>query len=85
MNKENPKYKELADKLESVILDYETKHPHGHPKHFEYMTIINRCTLEYYHDFNSPHPTPKLLMIADLKSADLTDEVQKVKDGYYDE
>lgn len=74
MNQPNPKYDELADRLENLSTHNQ-----------KFNLIVQRCRGQQYHDFMSDLATPKLQMIADLQNAGLEDEVAKVKDGYYDE
>ena len=73
------KFTELADRLEK---EDATK----------YATIIARCRSNDYHDFYSPDESsdgtmigPKMLMVKDLREADLEEEALKVIDGDYDQ
>lgn len=80
LNKPNPKYDELADKLE--ILRGQTMSSQRKSK---LQIIIDRCRKQQYHDFNSDFATPKMQMVEDLRAADLNIEAQEVINGNYDE
>lgn len=48
-------------------------------------SIIELAKEGHYHDFQSDIAMPKMQLIEDLREAGLTELVQKVADGVYDE
>jgi len=46
--------------------------------------MISRTGAGLYHDYVSPHPMPKHLLVVDAKANDLEEIAQRAMQGYYD-
>lgn len=47
--------------------------------------MLEKVVADFYHDFESPHPAPKHLLVHDLNLAGLTAFEEAVKTGEYDD
>lgn len=47
--------------------------------------LVKRAMLGEFHDFDTPHATPKILLVAELNAAGFADLAERVKDGAYDD
>jgi len=46
--------------------------------------LISRTGAGLYHDYVSPHPMPKHLLVGDAKAAGLEEIAQRAQQGHYD-
>jgi len=46
--------------------------------------MVTRVGAGVYHDYVSPHPMPKHLLVTDCQKWDLPEIAKKAKEGYYD-
>ena len=46
--------------------------------------LISRVGAGLYHDYVSPHPMPKHLLVGDAKAAGLEEIAQRAQNGHYD-
>lgn len=46
--------------------------------------LISRVGAGLYHDYVSPHPMPKHLLVSDAKANGLEEIAQRAQQGYYD-
>jgi len=46
--------------------------------------MVSKVGAGAYHDYVSPHPMPKHLLVMDAKANDLHEIAKRAKDGHYD-
>jgi len=67
---------DLPESQEQLILDIRAA---GGPD-----DMVSRTGAGLYHDYVSPHPMPKHLLVSDAKAAGLEEIAQRAMQGHYD-
>jgi hypothetical protein len=67
---------DLPDSQEQLIKDIRAA---GGPDE-----MVSKVGAGVYHDYVSPHPMPKHLLVAEAKANDLPEIAHRAKQGYYD-